>query len=334
MRTICLALTLTLIVLVAGCATGQDSSEAPADGAKITFTSNAEAAFWTSTSDKECAGFHGAGRVKDNEPRTMAVQPGVPIQVRGQGNSGLFFTSFVPEKGHSYQVNFVSGDSPSQNVTDVTDPAHPVAVGSPVCQQQTKAYDQKLGEKKEAEMEKQKKKKEVEMEKQKEAAWEKHVAENPADGVKITLTSSGFSSGIVAFWISTSDTAGTGFRWVGNVVVGNVSVLDTPDFLVNKLLQIFWGTSRTVVVQPGVPIQIRGYVSCGSSVVTPFVPEKGHTYQVTHSYGNEDFTQNVMDITVPDHPVSVAYNAEVDRHLCNTDGLYYHGTTKGWLPHP
>lgn len=90
MRTICLALTLTLIVLVAGCATEQ----IPADGTKIIFTSDAAASFWTSTSDKACAGFRSVGKVNGAlSSLTREVQSGVPIQVRGRGNSGLFVQS-------------------------------------------------------------------------------------------------------------------------------------------------------------------------------------------------------------------------------------------------
>lgn len=153
MRTICLAL--TLIVLVTGCATGQDSSEIPADSAKIIFTASGTSpgvSFWTSTSNRACSGFRGAGSVLDSrdygalskglaamlwkDARPMAAQPGVRIQVKGQGETGgTVVTSFVPEKGHSYQVNFVNGVVPSQcrqNVTDITDPAHPVSVGQPL----------------------------------------------------------------------------------------------------------------------------------------------------------------------------------------------------------
>jgi len=66
------------------------------------------------------------------------VQPGVPIQVRGQGKSGRFITSFAHEKGHRYQVMLTSAEPAPQIVTDITDPDHAVTVGHPDCLQQAR----------------------------------------------------------------------------------------------------------------------------------------------------------------------------------------------------
>jgi len=284
MRTICLAL--TLILLIAGCASQDLSEAAPADGAKIIFSPDAKAAFWTSTSADACTGFQKAGKVKGNRQRARAIQPGVPIHVRGRGKHGLFVTSFVPEKGHSYRVDLSLRGNSSQDVVDITDPAHPVSVGHPDCLQQTRSvHNRRYDTQPEAQEQIRSaynERYDTQSEAQEEGTSSEIAPEVTVDNAKIVFTSTGDAS----FWTSTSDRTCTGFRGAGKVN----------------------GTkpSRAMTIRPGVPIQVRGRGGSGL-FVTSFVPEKGHTYRVDFVYGAGGNSQNVTDITNSAHPVSVGH---------------------------
>lgn len=123
--------------------------------------------FSTSTSKQACTGFQHVGTVFDSgrevllpsiarlteklnkavmrseTSRTMRLQPGIEVQVKGvhgdemdhhSDSCGPFVTSFVPEKGHTYHVNFAfdGTQSCSQSMTDITVRDHPVSVGRPL----------------------------------------------------------------------------------------------------------------------------------------------------------------------------------------------------------
>jgi len=145
-------------------------ADSPKDGTKLVFTTSGmpmAVGFSTSTSKQACTGFQHVGTVFDSgrqvllpsiarlteklnkavmrseTSRTMDVQPGIQIQVKGlygddndrRSNScGPFVTSFVPEKGHTYHVNFAfdGTQSCSQSMTDITVRDHPVLVGRPL----------------------------------------------------------------------------------------------------------------------------------------------------------------------------------------------------------
>lgn len=145
-------------------------ADAPKDGAKVVFTTSGmpmPVNFSTSTSDEACTGFQRVGSVFDSgrgillpsiarlteklnkavmkaeTSRTVSVEPGMQLQVKGlygddmdshSASCGPFVTSFVPEKGHTYHVNFAFNgtQSCSQSMTDITVHDHPVSVGRPL----------------------------------------------------------------------------------------------------------------------------------------------------------------------------------------------------------
>lgn len=121
--------------------------------------------YWKSSSAQACEGFEPVGKVFDSgrqalQPwianmteklnkgvlrtdvaREQYVQPGVPIQVKGLSgpeeknlytsySCGPIVTSFTPEKGRTYLVDFdfQGVKSCRQLVTDITDPDHPAPV--------------------------------------------------------------------------------------------------------------------------------------------------------------------------------------------------------------
>jgi tetratricopeptide (TPR) repeat protein len=155
-----------------------------------------------------------------------------------------------------------------------------------------------------------------EQEAHKDAAQAEIVADAPKDGAKVVFTTSGMPMP-VGFSTSTSDQACTGFQRVGTVFdSGRGVLLPSIARLTEKLNKAVMKseTSRTVDVQPGVQIQVKGLYgddmdrhsdSCGP-FVTSFVPEKGHTYHVNFAFnGTQSCSQSMTDITVRDHPVSV-----------------------------
>lgn len=149
----------------------QAGKAADPNAAKLTFTSSGmpmAVGYWTSTSTQACSGFEPVGRVfhsgrevllpgianlteklnkavlRNETSREQYVQPGVPVQVKGlsgpevpnrySGSCGPIVTSFTPEQGRKYHVDFAfqGTSSCSQSVMDITDPDHPAPVGRPV----------------------------------------------------------------------------------------------------------------------------------------------------------------------------------------------------------
>jgi len=141
------------------------------NAAKLTFTSSGMpmgVMFWKSTSTQACRGFEPVGHVfhsgrevllpgianlteklnkallRNETSREQYVQPGVPVQVKGlfgaevpdrhSDSCGPLITSFTPEPGRKYSVNFAfqGTSSCSQSVMDTTDRDHPSPVGRSV----------------------------------------------------------------------------------------------------------------------------------------------------------------------------------------------------------
>jgi tetratricopeptide (TPR) repeat protein len=141
------------------------------NAAKLTFTSSGMpmgVMFWKSTSTQACSGFEPVGHVfhsgrevllpgianlteklnkallRNETSREQYLQPGVPVQVKGlfgaevpdrhSDSCGPIVTSFIPEPGRKYSVNFAfhGRRSCSQSVVDITDQDHPSPVGRPV----------------------------------------------------------------------------------------------------------------------------------------------------------------------------------------------------------
>ncbi|HEY1212737.1 MAG TPA: tetratricopeptide repeat protein [Bryobacteraceae bacterium] len=140
------------------------------------------------------------------------------------------------------------------------------------------------------------------------------AAEAPKDGAQILFTTSGMPMA-VSFSTSTSDEACSGFQRVGTVFdSGRGVILPSIARLTEKLNKAVMKTetSRTVNVEPGVQIQVKGlygddmdhrFDSCGP-FVTSLVPEKGHTYHVNFAFNaRQSCSQSMTDITVRDHPV-------------------------------
>ncbi|WP_146166224.1 hypothetical protein [Trinickia symbiotica] len=147
------------------------SPDHAADDAKLVFKSSGmpmQVMYWTSTAEQACQGFQPVGRVFDSGRGTLLpsiarwtegankafykaetsrlryIKPGVTIQVKGLSGSeshdpryfscGPIVTTFTPEKGRSYEVDFAfqGTKSCSQRVADVTDPDHPAPIGQVV----------------------------------------------------------------------------------------------------------------------------------------------------------------------------------------------------------
>lgn len=146
-----------------------DTDAANPDRAKLVFTSSGMpmiVSYSISSAIPACEGFERVGAVFDSGravllpwiarmtekahktllrtevSRVRYVEPGVTLQVQGGSGEtdeliprywscGPIVTTFTPEKGRTYSVNFdfQGTASCSQRVTDITDPAHPVPVG-------------------------------------------------------------------------------------------------------------------------------------------------------------------------------------------------------------
>lgn len=146
-----------------------DTDAANPDRAKLVFTTSGMpmvVSYSISSAIPACEGFERVGNVFDSGravllpwiarmtekthkalmraeiSRERYVEPGVTLQVQGGSgvtddriahdwSCGPIVTTFTPEKGRTYSVNFdfQGTASCSQRVTDITDPAHPVPVG-------------------------------------------------------------------------------------------------------------------------------------------------------------------------------------------------------------
>jgi hypothetical protein len=84
-------------------------------------------------------------------------------------------------------------------------------------------------------------------------------------------------------------------------------VIDSRDYgaLSRLIARETWKDARPMAAPSGIRIQVRGQGETGGIVVTAFVPEKGHAYQVNFVNGvvSSQCAQTVTDITAPDHPV-------------------------------
>lgn len=136
------------------------------------------------------------------------------------------------------------------------------------------------------------------------------------DHAKVVFTTSGMPM-LAVFYTSTSETPCEGFQRVGTVFDSGRRVL-LPGIarLTEKLNKAVLRaeTSRTINVEPGVPVQLEGKFgdetdphsdSCGP-IVSLLTPEKGHVYHVNFDFnGRQSCSLGTVDVTDAEHPAPV-----------------------------